>query len=185
MRVAVYSGSFNPMHIGHLSIIRYLVERGGFDKVYLVVSPKNPLKDNISGESAGDRFDAAVEAVKRHFAGGVVVDGIELAMPEPHYTVRTLDAMREREPDNEYVFVMGADNLADIRRWKEYGRILKEYGVAVYPREGVDLESVRNDLLGEDPSYRISLIDSPLVNISSTMIREGMAAGEDMSPYLL
>ena len=80
---------------------------------------------------------------------------------------------------------MGADNLADIRRWRDYRRILKEFGVAVYPREGFDLEAVKADLLKEDPSYRIEILDAPMVDISSTEIREGIAAGKDMSKYLM
>lgn len=185
MRVAVYSGSFNPLHIGHLAIIRYLIDAGGFDMVYLVVSPKNPLKDNIVADSAQKRYEAAVEAVNRHFEIGVYVDPIELSMPQPHYTLRTLDALQARESENEFVLVIGADNLADIRRWKNYQDILKCYGVLVYPREGFDQNEIKERLIEEDASYRISLIDSPLVNISSTMIREGLASGEDMSSFLM
>jgi len=106
-------------------------------------------------------------------------------MPAPHYTVRTLDALREREPDNSFTIVMGADNLADIRRWKEYARILKEYGAAVYPRKGFDLEEIRQGLLSEDPEYRISLLDAEMVDISSTIIRNAIAEGQDMSRWLM
>ena len=70
MNIAVYSGSFNPLHIGHLAIMKYLAGEGGFDCVYLIVSPKNPLKDGISADSGMDRYNAAVEAVKRHFPSG-------------------------------------------------------------------------------------------------------------------
>ena len=96
MNIAVYSGSFNPLHIGHLAIMKHLTQEAGFDMVRLIVSPKNPLKDSISSDSAQDRFNAATEAVERHFAdtGKVKVDDIELTMPEPHYTIRTLDALR-------------------------------------------------------------------------------------------
>ena len=189
MKVAIYSGSFNPLHVGHLAIMKYMVEDAGYDMVYLIVSPKNPLKDGISSASGHDRFEAATEAVARHFVMSeeqkVKVDDIELTMPEPHFTIRTLDALKVREPDNEFIFIMGADNLADIRRWRDYGRILKEYGVAVYPREGVDLQEVKADLLKEDCSYRIEILDAPMVDISSTDIREGIAAGKDMSEWLM
>lgn len=214
-RIAVYSGSFNPLHIGHLAIIRHLIEKAGFDMVYLIVSPKNPLKDDISSSSGRDRYKAAVEAVKRHFpaetgeqagqmpptatgclsigraevypasAGKVKVDDIELTMPEPHYTIRTLDALREREPGSTFTLVMGADNLADIRRWKDYGRILKEYGAAVYPRNGFDLDLIRKDLLQENPAYEIYLLDAEMVDISSTIIREAIASGKDVSSLLM
>jgi nicotinate-nucleotide adenylyltransferase len=191
MKVAVYSGSFNPLHIGHLAIMKYMVEEASYDMVYLIVSPKNPLKDGISSDSGMDRYKAAVEAVKRHFCdtegqtGRVLVDDIELTMPEPHYTIRTLDALKEREPENSFTFIMGADNLADIRRWKDYGRILREYGAAVYPREGIDLDSVEADLLKEDKEFKITVVNAPMVDISSSEIREGIAAGKDMSSFLM
>lgn len=197
MKVAVYSGSFNPLHIGHLAIIKHMIEKETVDCVYLIVSPKNPLKDGISSASGKERYEAAVAAVERHFPVSdlhegsdnclrkVKVDDIELSMPEPHYTIRTLDALCEREPENDFIFIMGADNLADIRRWRDYQRILKEYGAAVYPRDGFNLESVTSDLLREDPSYRISIIHAPMVDISSTDIREGIAAGKNMSKWLM
>lgn len=200
MKTAVYSGSFNPLHIGHLAIMKYMIEEAGYDMVYLIVSPKNPLKDGISSASGINRYEAAIEAVSRHFgiASGtgerlshseesqkVKVDDIELNMPEPHYTIRTLDALKERDPENEFTFIMGADNLADIRRWRDYPRILKDYGVAVYPREGFNLEEVKSDLLKENPAYRISILNAPMVDISSTDIREGIAAGKDMSEWLM
>ncbi len=221
MNIAVYSGSFNPLHIGHLAIIKHLIEEADFDMVYLIVSPKNPLKDSISSDSARDRYNAAVSAVHRHFtpksevaecvddmpppARGcltegktgvvgtsatsdfpkVMVDDIELTMPEPHYTIRTLDALRKREPDNDFTFVMGADSLGDIRRWKDYTRILKEFGVAVFPRTGFDLEALRIDLLEEDPAYKITLLNAEMVDISSTTIREAITSGEDVSSWLM
>ena len=186
MDVAVYSGSFNPLHIGHLAIIKYMIEVAGFDMVYLIVSPKNPLKDSISSNSGLDRFNAAVEAANRHFIGSRVrIDDIELTMPEPHYSISTLDALRSREPGNSFTFVMGADNLADVRRWKDYTRILTEFGVAVYPRTGFDLETIRQDLLNENPAYKIDIINAPMVDISSTQIREAASRGEDISHLLM
>lgn len=189
MDIAVYSGSFNPLHIGHLAIMKHLVEEAGFDMVYLIVSPKNPLKDSISSDSARDRFNAALAAVTRHFSARpiekVKVDDIELTMLEPHYTIRTLDALREREPDNDFTFVMGADSLGDIRRWKDYTRILKEFGVAVFPRTGFNLEALRIDLLEEDPAYKITLLNAEMVDISSTTIREAIASGQDVSSWMM
>ncbi len=194
MNIAVYSGSFNPLHIGHLAIMRHLVEVAGFDAVYLVVSPKNPLKD-ISCNSALDRYNAAVEAINRHFVDKadkevcrsiqVRVDDIELNMPAPHYSIRTLNALREREPENRFTLIMGADNLAIIRNWKEYKTILKDFGVAVYPREGHDPAQIKQDLLDEDSSYKIRILDAPLVTVSSTEIRNALSNGEDISHLLM
>ena len=218
MNIAVYGGSFNPLHIGHLAIIRHLTEKAGFDGVYLIVSPKNPLKDSISGESARERYNAAVEAIGRHFGShhaaaaecgddvpptargclnvaktGVIgtsaaaaeakvkVDDIEMNMPAPHYTIRTLNALKEREPANNFTLIMGADNLAIIRRWKDYESILTEFGIAVFPREGHDMAKLKQDLLNENPAYKIQLLDAPLVTVSSTEIREALSRGEDVS----
>ncbi len=201
MEIAVYSGSFNPLHIGHLAIMRHAVEKAGFDMVYLIVSPKNPLKNGISSATGHERYKAAVEAVNRRFPHPahkaanedeirsdlpkIKVDDIELTMPEPHYTIRTLDALKEREPDNRFTFIMGADNLDDIRRWREYPRILKEFGVAVFPRKGFCLNEIIKNLLNEDPSYRIQILDAPMVDISSTQIREALACGKDISEHLM
>jgi nicotinate-nucleotide adenylyltransferase len=185
MNIAVYSGSFNPLHIGHLAIMKHMTEDAGFDYVYLIVSPKNPLKDGISSATGQERYEAAVKAVCRHSELKVWVDDIELQMPEPHYTIRTLDALKEREPENSFTLVIGADNLADIRRWKDYRRILKEYGAAVFPRSGYDLETIKAELILEDTEYRISLLNAEMVDISSTIIREAIASGEDASMWLM
>lgn len=185
MRIAVYSGSFNPLHIGHKAIMEYLSRENEFDETYLIVSPKNPLKDSISADSGESRYKAAVEAVRRHPGLRVKVDDIELRMEPPHYTIRTLDALRRREPDNDFTLVIGADNLQDIHRWKDFDRILSEYGVAVYPRKGYDLDEIRRKLIEESEAYRIEVIDAPIVDISSTEIREGLREGKDMSGFLI
>ena len=193
MKIAVYSGSFNPLHIGHLAIMKHLTQEAGFDMVYLIVSPKNPLKDSISSLSARDRYKAAIAAVNRHFGSTsaatdgckIFVDDIELNMPEPHYSILTLKALQEREPDRSFTLIMGADNLACIRNWKDYQNILTDFGVAVFPREGHDILSIRQELLTESPSYKIRLLDAPLVTISSTEIREALQRGEDVSQFLM
>ena len=188
MRIAVYSGSFDPLHVGHLAILERLSADPEIDCTYLVVSPQNPLKAASKAASGRARYEAAVAAVARHPGLKVKVDPIELEMTPPHYTIRTLDALREREPENAFTLVIGADNLAVMRRWKDWRRILEEYGVAVYPREGHSIPRLRRSLLKEqDPSvpFSIRILDAPRVDISSTRIREGLARGEDMSRYLM
>ena len=185
MRVAVYSGSFNPLHKGHLAILKRLAAR--FERVCLVVSPQSPFKDAANNFSAPERFRAAVEAVERHpeLGGKVIVDDIELGMEPPHYTIRTLDTLRQREPLNRFTLAIGADQLEAFPRWRDYRRILLEYGLIVYPRKGFHRGRLKAALLREDPAYRIELIDAPLVNISSTAIREARAAGRDVSRWLM
>lgn len=188
MKIAVYSGSFNPLHIGHRAIISFLTEKMDFGCVYLVVSPKNPLKDNISADSAAQRYEAACQAIAK-YRMKVKADDIELKMPSPQYTIRTLDALKAREPENTFALVIGADNFADIHRWKDYRRIISEYGVVVFPREGFDAQArkaaIEEEFRKEGLECRVILAEAPLVTVSSTEIREGIAAGRDMSGYLM
>ncbi len=212
MRIAVYSGSFDPLHIGHQAIMEYLTREKAFDWVYLVISPQNPFKDPSKALTGEQRYRAAIDAVRRHPELHVWVDNIELTMDPPHYTIRTLDALRRREPENEFTLVVGADNLENMLKWRDAPRILTEYGVAVYPRKGFDLDAIRRfmyekmrvlpspyvldasslrdnpgtmGLEDHDRLYKIEIIDAPIVDISSTRIREGIAAGEDMSAWMM
>ena len=213
MNIAVYSGSFDPLHIGHLAIMECLTHEREFDWVYLVISPQNPLKDPSKALSARKRYDDAVEAVKRHPELHVWVDDIEMKMDPPHYTIRTLDALKKREPENDFTLVIGADNLENIHLWRDSARLLSEYGVVVYPRKGYDADSIREQLQKESLNfptpyvldawetqvmdgavsieemferlYNIRVIDAPIVDISSTEIREAQARGEDMSEFLM
>ena len=185
MNIAVYSGSFNPLNKGHEAIIRFLTRDAGFDCVYLVVTPLNPFKQKHSLPAGQDRFDAALQALSRHPDLKVKADDIELRMTPPQYTIRTLDTLRDREPENSFTLVIGADNLESFPRWRDYSRILREYGVVVFPRKGYHRGHLKARLLKEDPSYKITLLKAPLVTISSTEIRESMAAGKDMSKWLM
>lgn len=185
MRVAVYSGSFDPLHIGHESIMRYLSREAGFGSVYLIVSPQSPFKNPEKADNAAERFRAACEAVSRHPDLRLKVDDVELSMPAPHYTIRTLDTLREREPGNDFTLVIGGDNLAAFRGWKDYARILLEYGVIVFPREGCREQEVAAELKGENPDYKIEIASAPLVNISSSWIRERLKEGEDVSEFMM
>lgn len=213
MNIAVYSGSFDPLHIGHLAIMECLTREREFDWVYLVISPQNPLKDPSKALSARKRYDEAVEAVRRHPELHVWVDDIEMNMEPPHYTIRTLDALKKREPGNNFTLVIGADNLENIHLWRDSARLLSEYGVVVYPRKGYDADSIRAQLQKEslhfptpyvmdawetqimdgalsieeifERLYNIRVIDAPIVDISSTEIRRAQERGEDMSRYLM
>lgn len=184
MKTAVYGGSFNPLHIGHLGILENL--SGLFDRILLVVSPWNPLKE--SGEAgARRRLQAAREAVARHpeLSGKVEVSDVEFSLPLPSYTISTLDELKKRNPEDEFVLVVGGDQIEDFRRWKEYSRILLDYGVAAFPRPGYDRESAVSSLLAENPSYRITMLEMELKDISSSQIRGMLSRGEDVSEMLM
>ncbi len=187
MDVAVYSGTFHPMHTGHLAILNFLVREGFFGEIRLIVSPRNPFKDSSYAMSAEDRFMAAKEAVARHpeLLGKVIVDDMEMKMPPPSYSIRTLDALKSSRPGDSFTLIIGGDNLAGILNWKEGSRLLADYGVAVYPRRSFDSEALRKALLNINPAFRIRLLDAPTVDISATEIREGIACGKNMSGFLM
>ena len=189
MRVAVYPGSFDPLHIGHQAILEYLTGPGGFDCTYLIVSPQNPFKDPSKALNARRRFEAACEAVARHPELRVKVDDIELGMDPPNYTIRTLDALKAREPGNEFVLVMGADNVAGLPRWRCFRRLVSEFEIVVYPRPGYDAPALLDDLRAvcrlRHLRCSVTLINAPLVDISSTTIRHALAEGRDATPWLM
>ena len=197
MKVAVYSGSFNPMHIGHIAVIEYLLSNGGFDMVYLVVSPHNPFKDSSLADSGKKRYEAACRSIEEHgFGSRVKVDDIELKMEAPSYTIRTLDALQKREPQNSFTLAVGGDNLHELPLWKEGKRILTQYGVVVYPRSGRDIEhdcavlkqQHREEELRlgkEHKALKIKLLkQAPVVDISSTQLREMLEGGKDISNFV-
>jgi nicotinate-nucleotide adenylyltransferase len=202
MNVAVYSGSFNPLHIGHLAIMKHLIHEAGYDMVYLIVSPMNPFKQGMQMVSGEERYKAAVEAVLRHkeelsvmnpetgeMELKVKVDDIELSMPAPHYTIKTLNSLKEREPHNNFKLVMGADNLASIRKWKSYVDIISKFGIIVFPRDDFDIESIKNELLQEGKAqnqiYIIDLMKFEKVDVSSSFIRSLKSEEKKSSIYLV
>ncbi len=188
MRIAVFSGSFNPLHYGHLAILRHLVEVEDFDMTYLVVSPQNPFKSKDCLENAQSRLNAAIAVIDAHPELNTKVEDIEMKRGAPQYTIDTLDALREREPLADFSLVIGSDNLVRLKGWRSYQRLLSQYGVYVYPRPGFDPQELSKPLLEECSAigikYKIHIMDAPMHNISSTEIREARARGEETAPLI-
>lgn len=187
MRCALYFGSFNPFHKGHAAIVRYVLESRRADCVRLVLSPHNPLKEQAGPEEALRRLHALEEAVGRFNRmwrqehpqenGRVETSDIEFRLPEPLYTYNTLKCLQQQEPRTDFVLVIGADNLSIIERWYRWQDLFREFPVWVYPRPGYPAQQLCD-------KYGATCLDAPLYDISSTRIREGLAAGEDMREYL-
>lgn len=170
--IAVYSGSFDPLHIGHKAILEEISKI--YDWVYLIVTPQNPLKERKSSNLAL-RVKNAHDALIRNGIFNVTVSDIEKDMIPPYYTVRTLDELKKMSPHNNFTLIIGADNLQNIREWKDYQRLLIEYGVLVFPRGGfgvAKLEDLKQELLKENPDYKIYINNTIIPSISSTEIRE-------------
>ena len=164
--MALYFGTFNPMHAGHLAILNYL-RRKGFSEVRMVVSPESPFKQG-SEQTAEERL-AAVRGKVAELCPDVIVSDVEFNLPKPNYTINTLRKLQAEEPDTEFVIAMGADNIDGIERWREWEEIVNNFEIWVYPRKGY---YVKRKCKKYGAKY---LDDAKLVNISSTQIREGKA----------
>jgi len=181
MNVALYFGSFNPMHTGHLAICRYLAGCNILDEVRLVVSPANPLKSKLNGINSQERLEHVRNVVSklRESQGNnlnITVSDIEFTLPEPLYTIETMRTFTRMEPENRFILVIGADNLAIIEKWHRWQDLLDEYEIWVYPRKGYDLK-------GLCAKYDTIPIEASMVDISSSEIRDGEANGLEMSDF--
>ena len=174
-KVGLYFGSFNPIHYGHLIVANHILMNSDLDKIWFVVSPQNPFKKASELEDNTLRLDLvklAIEGNENFFASDV-----EFSLSQPSYTIDTLKVLANLEPQKEFVIIMGEDNLVNFHKWKNYQEILDNYNIYVYPRQGSD-----NTETPQHPN--IHLIDAPIINISSTYIRELIAQGKDIR-YLL
>lgn len=168
-------GSFNPVHIAHLALADYLCQTAGLDEIWLMMSPENPLKQSVEKASESDRM-----AMLEIACNGMVrlkPSGFELSLPRPSYTFNTLVKLSENYPDCKFTLIIGSDNMAIFDRWRSHDEIIDRFGVIVYPRPGypVDKAVLR-------PGVRV--VDAPMLDISSTMIRDAIGRGIDMNLFL-
>ena len=175
LNVGLFFGSFNPPHIGHMAIANYMVEFAAINQLWFVVSPQNPLKEQGSLLKEYDRLELvrlAVEGDQRFR-----VSDVEFRLPKPSYTINTLNYLKEKFPDHTFTLILGSDNLENFNQWKDYQIILDNYKIIVYPRPGFSGENV--------PRHKnIIFIEAPLMDISSTFIRNSIKAGKDVRYFV-
>ncbi len=174
-KTGLFFGSFNPIHNGHLILANYMAEFTDLDEVWFVVSPQNPLKSKSSLLADYHRLALVNLAIEDHIK--LKVSNIEFKMPKPSYTIDTLTWLTEQHKDRNFVVICGTDIFRSFHKWKNHDRILKYYQLYVYPRPGYHLDKYVND-----PA--ISLHDAPLMEISSSFIREGIKARKDMNFWM-
>lgn len=176
-RVALFFGSFNPIHIGHLALANHIAEFGGVDEVRFVVSPQNPFKQNKNLMDDVLRVEWVKRAVEGYARFGVT--DIELSMPKPSYTSATLERLSQLEPETEFVLVMGGDNLPTFGGWRRYDWIMEHYPILVYPRLDGPTE-----IPSEWGRYMTLLEGAPRIEVSSTFIRNAILADKDVRYFL-
>ena len=174
-QTGIFSGSFNPIHIGHLALANYLCEFEGLDEVWFLVSPHNPLKEKEELMDDQFRYELTCKAIDGYPKSKA--SDFEFSLPQPSYTIQTLNALRVAFPDNNFQLIIGADNWQVIDQWKNYKELLTNYSILIYPRKGY--EAV---IPATCPNVR--LVQAPMLEISSTFIREALREGKDIRFFL-
>lgn len=177
MKIGLYFGTYNPIHVGHLIIANHMVEHTDLDQVWMVVTPHNPLKKKSTLLDDYHRLHMVHLATSDY--PKIKASDIEFKLPQPNYTITTLTHLQEKHPEYEFALLMGEDNLKTLHKWKNYEAILAHYEIYVYPRIS---EEPENTMFHNHP--KVHLIDAPVVEISATFIRENIKKGKNIQPLL-
>lgn len=175
MHIGLFFGSFNPIHNGHLAIAGYMAQFTELDQVWFVVSPHNPFKEKkslLKGYHRLAMVNAAVEDIS-YLRGS----DIEFGLSQPSYTINTLVHLIEKYPNDEFSLIMGSDNLVHLKKWKNYEEILKHHKIYVYPRPSHSTSDLENH-------SSVIITKAPLMEISSTFIRNLIAESKDACPFM-
>lgn len=176
-KVGLFFGTFNPVHIGHLIIANHMAEFSDLEEVWLVVTPHNPFKKKSSLLENHHRLEMVYKACEGY--ENLKPSDIEFSLPKPNYTATTLAHLQEKYPTNEFCPIMGEDNLRTFHKWKNYEVILENYQIYVYPR--ISVGQLENKLKDHP---KITVVAAPVMEISSTFIRQAIKGGKNIKPML-
>ena len=171
-RIGILGGSYNPIHVGHIQLAEHLLRVLSFDEVWLLVSPHNPLKPANDLLPDAIRYQWVAKSIEG--VSGLVASDFELALPQPSYTYNTLTQLTATYPQNEFTLLIGADNWQVFHKWFKAEDIINNYRIAIYPRPG-------SGAIATPLPPNVQVIDAPLIDISSTMIRQKIRNHEDIS----
>lgn len=174
MRIGLFFGSFNPVHIGHLIIANHVVEYSEIEQLWMVLSPQNPFKTRESLANDYDRLHLLNLAIGSH--AKIKSSNVEFSLPKPSYTIDTLTYLKEKHKDHIFSLVMGEDNLASLHKWKNYQQIIDHHDIYIYKR------STDKEVKVQKGS--IHFLEAPLLNISATFIRQAIREGKSIQ-YLV
>ncbi|HEY6142087.1 MAG TPA: nicotinate (nicotinamide) nucleotide adenylyltransferase [Flavobacterium sp.] len=177
MKIGLYFGTFNPIHMGHLIIANHFAEHTSLDQIWMVVTPHNPLKNKETLLDDYQRLQLVTLATEDY--PKIKASDIEFKLSQPNYTVNTLAHLQDKFPQHEFSLIMGEDNLKSLHKWKNYEVILQNHEVYVYPRIS---SGVENSIFKDNP--KIHFIAAPIVEISSTFIRENIKKKKNVQPLL-
>lgn len=177
MKIGLYFGTFNPIHVGHLTIANHMAEYSDLDQVWFVVTPHSPFKKKSSLLDNNHRFQMVDRAVEDY--PKLRASDIEFQLPQPNYTINTLTYLEEKYPDFEFALIMGEDNLKSFHKWKNYELILERHHIYVYPRISEGKTDMRFD---KHP--KIHYLNTPIMELSSTFIRKAIKEGKNIRPML-
>jgi len=176
-KVGLFFGTFNPIHVGHLIIANHLAEHSDLEEVWMVVTPHNPHKKKKTLLDDIHRLAMVRIAIEEY--PKLQASNIEFDLPQPNYTVKTLAVLEEKYPEKEFCLIMGEDNLKSLHKWKNYEVILERFAIYIYPR--ISNGSIETQFSNHP---KITKINAPIVEISSTFIRKNIALGNDIRPML-
>ena len=182
MKIGLYFGTYNPIHVGHLIIANHMAEHSDLDQIWMVVTPHNPLKNKDTLLDDSQRLQLVIIATEDY--PKIKASDIEFKLSQPNYTVNTLVHLQEKFPQHEFSLIMGEDNLRSLHKWKNYEVILQNYSIYVYPR--LEAKSQTGEVIfSEFKNHpRIHMIEAPIVEISSTFIRKNIKKGKNIQPLL-